>query len=467
VRGRRGPAGEGGLLAQYVNDRPYVASSFLSVAIAQVFGTWSRTRVRGDGPSRPARTPSTTPPPDTGAASVSPAPPGPQPRLTMLRDQRLTPILSPAAFRFAVLRRDGARCVACPPNDGAAVRGVDRAAGDGSPIDVHHLLHPRLWTAPDEEGGHIVDNGVTLCAGHRREAEATRLTVARLRELAGIARAPVPAFLSAEDAYDHWGNVLLPNGTRLRGPLFDDGDCQRALAAGGVLGDFTPYVKQHRIAHVPWSEGVAADDVHLADMRHFTGREVVVTAKLDGESTTLYPDHLHARSLDSLPHPSQSKVRQFHATVRGMIPDGWRVVVENCAAVHTYRYEHLESLFPVTAIWNERNERLPWDEVTAYAEMLGLPTAPVLYRGSYDEALVRACQRGEVDGDPQEGWVLSLAESFPYGEAHRRVVKFVSGAFRQALERSQAESAALGRRGHWRFKPVEWNRRRADSPWAA
>ena len=39
VRGRRGPEGDGGLLAQYVNDRPYVASSFLSVAIAEVFGT--------------------------------------------------------------------------------------------------------------------------------------------------------------------------------------------------------------------------------------------------------------------------------------------------------------------------------------------------------------------------------------------------------------------------------------------
>jgi 3' terminal RNA ribose 2'-O-methyltransferase Hen1 len=39
VRGRGGPAGEGGLLDQYVNDRPYVASSFLSVAIAQVLGT--------------------------------------------------------------------------------------------------------------------------------------------------------------------------------------------------------------------------------------------------------------------------------------------------------------------------------------------------------------------------------------------------------------------------------------------
>lgn len=39
VRGRRGPEGEGGLLMQYVNDRPYVASSFLSVAMADVFGT--------------------------------------------------------------------------------------------------------------------------------------------------------------------------------------------------------------------------------------------------------------------------------------------------------------------------------------------------------------------------------------------------------------------------------------------
>ena len=37
VRTRRGPSGEGGVLEQYVNDRPYVASSFLSVAIADVF----------------------------------------------------------------------------------------------------------------------------------------------------------------------------------------------------------------------------------------------------------------------------------------------------------------------------------------------------------------------------------------------------------------------------------------------
>ncbi|HKT23697.1 MAG TPA: 3' terminal RNA ribose 2'-O-methyltransferase Hen1 [Terriglobales bacterium] len=39
VRNRRGPSGEARILEEYVNDRPYAASSFLSVAIARTFGT--------------------------------------------------------------------------------------------------------------------------------------------------------------------------------------------------------------------------------------------------------------------------------------------------------------------------------------------------------------------------------------------------------------------------------------------
>ena len=39
VRKPGGPSGEAGLLDQYVNDRPYVSSSFTSVAIARAFGT--------------------------------------------------------------------------------------------------------------------------------------------------------------------------------------------------------------------------------------------------------------------------------------------------------------------------------------------------------------------------------------------------------------------------------------------
>ncbi len=39
VRGRQGPAGEGGQLQQYVNDRPYATNSFMSVALGRFFGT--------------------------------------------------------------------------------------------------------------------------------------------------------------------------------------------------------------------------------------------------------------------------------------------------------------------------------------------------------------------------------------------------------------------------------------------
>jgi len=55
VRNRRGPAGDRFALEQYVNDRPYVASSFLSVAIAQVYGS----ALAGTSRERPelARTP--------------------------------------------------------------------------------------------------------------------------------------------------------------------------------------------------------------------------------------------------------------------------------------------------------------------------------------------------------------------------------------------------------------------------
>src|SRR5437763_16934131 len=50
VRGKRGANGSSdsaGPLAQYVNDRPYVASSFLSVAIRQVFSSALAGRRKG------------------------------------------------------------------------------------------------------------------------------------------------------------------------------------------------------------------------------------------------------------------------------------------------------------------------------------------------------------------------------------------------------------------------------------
>lgn len=68
VRNRRGGprGGEGGLLSEYVNDRPYVASSFLSVAIAQVL----RSALIGQCKERPEL--AATPLPLTASLSALP-----------------------------------------------------------------------------------------------------------------------------------------------------------------------------------------------------------------------------------------------------------------------------------------------------------------------------------------------------------------------------------------------------------
>ncbi|HSI36184.1 MAG TPA: 3' terminal RNA ribose 2'-O-methyltransferase Hen1 [Tepidisphaeraceae bacterium] len=66
VRNRRGPAGEGFSLGQYVNDRPYAASSLLSVAIVQVLGS----ALAGTSKERPAL--AATPIPLTARLSVLP-----------------------------------------------------------------------------------------------------------------------------------------------------------------------------------------------------------------------------------------------------------------------------------------------------------------------------------------------------------------------------------------------------------
>src|SRR5690348_4572747 len=67
VRSRRGPAGEGGALEQYVNDRPYVASSFMSVAMARVLGS----AMAGSSKERPELV--ETPLPLTAKIAVLPA----------------------------------------------------------------------------------------------------------------------------------------------------------------------------------------------------------------------------------------------------------------------------------------------------------------------------------------------------------------------------------------------------------
>ncbi|MEV7773549.1 RNA ligase family protein [Kitasatospora sp. NPDC086791] len=177
-----------------------------------------------------------------------------------------------------------------------------------------------------------------------------------------------------------------------------------------------------RTPHLPWSPGAAADDVRTGDLGALTGAEVVVTEKLDGENTTLYPDGLHARSLDSAHHPSRAWVKRLQGRVGGRIPDGWRICGENLFARHSIPYTDLESWFYGFSVWTDRDHCLDWDDTVRFLRRLGIPSPRVLWRGRFDEQALRAMK---LDLDRQEGYVVRTVRGFPRAEFGERVAKWV------------------------------------------
>lgn len=325
-------------------------------------------------------------------------------------------------FRCGVFQRDDSQCVICSE------------AGQ----DAHHLIERRLW----DDGGYHLDNGVTLCGQHHILAEQTLLSVEELREAAGITKVVLPAHLYRDHRYDKWGNVILANGQRARGELFDDESVQKALAQ--TLHLFTPYIKYPRTYHLPWSPGCTADDRVLTDTSFFEGKEVVVTVKMDGENTTMYSDHIHARSIDSANHPSRNWVKGYHAKVAYQIPSGWRVCGENLFAAHSIRYSSLPSYFLAFSIWDEFNRCLSWDDTLEWCELLELQSVPVLYRGVWSEEEVRKLATSEYSGNECEGYVVRVANSFSYGDFRKAMAKYVRAGHVKTSH-------------HWRFAAIRQN----------
>ncbi|MHB0929516.1 MAG: RNA ligase family protein [Candidatus Nanopelagicales bacterium] len=307
-------------------------------------------------------------------------------------------------FREAVFARDGHRCVFCKQ----------------PAVDAHHILERRLW--PD--GGYYLNNGASVCAVDHIRCETTELSVEAVRQACGITKIIVPPHLYADQAYDKWGNPVLPSGQRLKGELFFDESVQKALINGRVLDLFTQWVKYPRTHHLPWSEGVTDDDRIIGSLSAFLDQRVIVSVKMDGENTTLYRDYIHARSIDGRSHPSRDWVKQFWSTIQADIPEGWRVCGENLYAKHSIGYDNLPTYFMGFSIWNERNVCLGWDETLEWFDLLGITPVPLVFDGIFDEKTIRALWNNK-DWEKTEGYVVRLADQFNYGEFRHKAAKFV------------------------------------------
>jgi len=317
-------------------------------------------------------------------------------------------LLTRDQFRETVFERDNHTCVVCP----------------NKAVDAHHIVDRRLF----ENGGYYLDNGASLCNKHHLQAEMTVLSCEILREAIRAKEVILPEHFYTDTEYDKWGNIILPNRTRLKGELFEDASVQKILAAGKMLVLFVPYVKYPRTLHLPFSPGFTKNDRVMSNVKKFEGRRVIVTVKLDGENTTCYRDHIHARSVNSGSHPSRDWVKNFWSSISYNIPEGWRICGENLWAKHSIHYQNLSSWLQIFSIWNDKNICLSWDETKEWADLLGIDIVPILYDGIWDEDIIKTygdlLEKG-YDGDECEGYVVRIADAFPYGSFRKVVGKFV------------------------------------------
>lgn len=318
-------------------------------------------------------------------------------------------LLTRDAFREGVFARDGHKCVLCKE----------------PAQDAHHILERRLFSGA-QLGGYFLDNGASVCGPCHIKCEETTVTVEQVRDAAGITKPVLPDHLYRDIIYDKWGNPCMTNGTRLRGDLFNDESVQKILKQGGFLSSFVHYVKYPRTWHMPWSPGMTKDDRCHPNMKQFHGRRVIVTEKMDGENTTMYPDHIHARSVDSKNDPSRNYVKRMWAAICGDIPENWRICGENLYERHSLHYTDLTSYFMGFSIWDETNHRIAYDDFVEWMELFDLQRAPVLYDGIYDEELIKALPKTlGWNMDEHEGYVITVADRMHYSEFRHLVAKFV------------------------------------------
>lgn len=198
--------------------------------------------------------------------------------------------------------------------------------------------------------------------------------------------------------------------------------------------------KYPKTFHLNWSPGLTNDDKIIPSINQFINQEIVVTCKFDGENTSMYSDHYHARSLDSKNHPSRNYVKSLWGEVKHNIPEGFRICGENLFAKHSIHYHNLPSYFLVFAIYDENNTCLSWSETLEYAKMLDLLTVPVLYRGIWNEEKVKDCWKENYLDDEQEGYVVRLANSFHYKDHILSTAKFVRKNHVQTSEHWMTET---------------------------
>lgn len=168
--------------------------------------------------------------------------------------------------------------------------------------------------------------------------------------------------------------------------------------------------KYGRTSHLPISPGTTNDDKVMSSLERLMVDDLIITEKMDGENTTIHRLGMHARSPDSMYHPSRDWVKGFAASIAPQLETDERIVGENLFARHSLAYEELPSFFMGFA-WIIDGEVQAWDTTLVKFAELGITPVRELYRGPFHECLLQKVAQ-QLDLSKQEGFVVRDAGKF-------------------------------------------------------
>ena len=181
-------------------------------------------------------------------------------------------------------------------------------------------------------------------------------------------------------------------------------------------------IKYPSTQHLPDSPG-GEEGQTLPDLRAFVEVPTIMTVKMDGSNVCLTRAGVAARNGDRADHPSFGLLKERATVYCPQIPEGLQIFGEWLLARHSIPYEGelaLANYLQLFAVYDTNTELfLGWDEVQRWAEVLGVPTVPVISQQTFHSesearrSIINAAT--EVIDAGHEGLVIRIIYPFHYG----------------------------------------------------
>jgi hypothetical protein len=352
-------------------------------------------------------------------------------------------LLTREQFRTAVFKRDRMMC---------AVPGCGRKMSSESAAthDAHHIYERKLWDARDELGGYFLENGVTVCdQPHHMYAERNIIPPQAFHRWLHLQDPPLPRKLLEancrcghpnERHWDSYEPSLGVVGCKYCGDCTQPNDYNKWGEAFKMPTREGTDLKYPSSLYLPFSPGHKdGHDDTMQDISHLVDVPLVVTVKMDGSNVKLVGGQdgyvaSRAGHESSASHPSFDYLKaRFKQNWQWAAPQGLVVFGEWLFARHSIGYEGnlaLKSYLQVFGVYDPAYRLfLGWDEVEATAELIGVPTTPVVARPHYKtlwelqgglEKLAR-----QVVAQGHEGIVVRSAYPFHFGQFQTWLAKYV------------------------------------------